>query len=130
MKMKALLLTLPLLVLALAPAANGEGTDDGPWQTYHEVKGGVSHAFSQAGIVRHGDRVRVRDRALEAAEKGNTRVTTTLFDLDCRQRTFRILEVVEELEGEKFVCRTPSDDYPIRPGKHPHLEILYHRLCP
>ena len=60
---------------------------------------------------------------------GKEKVTTIMYDLHCRQRTFRMIEVVEEEEGVLSVCKNPSDDFPIRPDKHPHLEKLHTRVC-
>lgn len=100
------------------------------WQLFTTAQGGVAYAFAPAEMVRSGDRVQVRVRSVEAPAAGKERVTTILYDLDCRQRTFRMLEVEEEQEGLLSVCKTPSDDFAIRPGKHPHLEELRARVCP
>lgn len=131
MKMAAVLLGISVLALVPAPAAAaGDPTAQGLWQPYYEVQGGSAHAFSPEGIVRDGDRFRVRARAVEDPEAGKGRVTTILYEIDCRRLTFRMLEVVEEQGGERSVCRTPSDAFPIRPVKHPHVEILRTRVCP
>ncbi len=99
------------------------------WTPLSEAQGPVAYAFSPAAAVRSGDRVQVRVRAVESLTAGN-RVTAILYDLDCRKQTFRMVEVVEEHEGLVSVCKTLSEEFPIRPGKRPHLEILRERVCP
>jgi hypothetical protein len=134
MKMAAVLLSISVMAFTPVPVAvavAGDPAAQGSWQPYYKAEGGSVHAFFSEGIVvRDGDRVRVRSRALEAPEGENLRVTTILYDLDCRQRTFRMLDVVEEQAGERNICRNPSDDFPIRPAKHPHVEILRTMVCP
>jgi hypothetical protein len=100
------------------------------WQPFYQGQGGAAYAFAPDSMVRTGYRIQVRVRAVEALAAGRERVTTILYDLACRQGTFRMLEVSEEQEGELSVCKTPSDDFPIRPEKHPHLEKLHATICP
>ncbi len=125
----AVVLLLVMMAGNPAPVFCGSA-DAGSWQPFFEAQGGAAYAFAPAGMVRTGDRVQVRVRAVEAPEPGKERVTTILYDLDCRRQTFRTVEAVEEQEGLLSVCKNPSDDFPIRPGKHPHLEKLRTRVCP
>jgi hypothetical protein len=129
MKKAAVVLVLVMMAGNPAPAlCSSAGTES--WQPFTEARGSIDYAFAPGGMVRTGDRVQVRVRAVEALTAGKERVTTILYNLDCRQRTFRMLEVVEEQEGVLSICKNPSDDFPIRPGKHPHLEKLRTRICP
>ncbi|MHB8772320.1 MAG: hypothetical protein ACYC7J_15105 [Syntrophales bacterium] len=129
--MKKAVATLILFMLATmsAPVFCAR-IDTGPWQPFYEAPGRVAYAFTPVGIVHIGDHVQVRVRTVEGVKNAGKRVTTILYELDCRQRTFRTLEVVEEHEGLRSICKNPSDVFPIRPEKHPHLEKLNTRVCP
>ncbi len=53
----------------------------------------------QRVVIRTGDNVQVRIRAVEALTAGKEKVTTIMYDIHCRHRTFRMIEVVEAEEG-------------------------------
>jgi hypothetical protein len=129
MKKAAAVLVLIMMAGNPAPVICGLAGAES-WQLFTEAQGGVAYTFAPEGIIRTGDHVQVRVRAVELLTTGKEQVTTILYDLDCRQRTFRMIEIVEEHEGVLSVCKNPSDEFPIRPGKHPHLEKLRTRICP
>ena len=128
--MKRAAVVLVLAMMAGTPAVFCSAAGAESWQPLFETQGNITYAFAPAGILSTGDRVQVRVRAVEALTAGKERVATILYDLNCRQRTFRMIEVVEEHDGLLSVCKTPSDDFPIRPRKHPHLEKLRTTVCP
>jgi hypothetical protein len=129
MKRAAVILVLVMMAGNPAPVFCGSAHAES-WQPFTEAQGGVAYSFAPAGMVRTDDRVQVLARAVEALTGGKERVTTILYDLNCRQRMFRMLEVAEEQEGVLSICKNPSDDSPIRPGKHPYLEKLRTMVCP
>jgi hypothetical protein len=102
---------------------------DESWQSFHGGNGGAVYAWSPASLVRAGDQVEVWVRTLEAPETGAERMTTIRYRLDCRQGTFRILEVVEERGTERSVCTTVSDAILIRPQKHGQVATLREKFC-
>jgi hypothetical protein len=99
------------------------------WQAFHREIGGAVYAYCPASIVQTGDGIEVRVRAVELSATEAGLVTTIRYRLDCRQRTFRILDVVEERENLRSVCTTVSDDIPIQARKHRHVEALHAELC-
>lgn len=129
MKKAAVALVLVMIVVIPVPAFCGSACAES-WKPLSEAQGPVAYAYAPAAMVRSGDRVQVRVRAVEALTGGKERVATILYDIDCRQGTFRMVEVVEEHEGLVSVCKTLSEEFPIRPGKRPHLELLRTRVCP
>jgi hypothetical protein len=128
--MKKAVVVLALVIIAGNPApVFYSSVSAESWQPLYETQGGAAYAFTTEDLIRTGDNVQVRIRAVEALTAGKEKVTTIMYDLHCRQRTFRIIEVVEEEEGVLSVCKNQSDDFPIRPDKHPHLEKLHMKAC-
>ncbi len=128
--MKKVAVVLAFVIMAGNPVPGFYGSVSAEsWQPLYETQGGAAYAFTTEGLIRTGDNVQVRIRAVEALTAGKEKVTTIMYDIHCRHRTFRMIEVVEAEEGVLSVCKNPSDDFPIRPDKHPHLEKLHTKVC-
>jgi hypothetical protein len=112
------------VLLGHQPALAGEDH----WQVFHRDTGGSVYSLSAQDLSRTGEHVEVWVRILEAPADPD-HVTMIRYRLNCRQETFRMVEVVEERGSERSVCTTLSGEIPIRPQKHAHIVALRENLC-